>query len=144
MIRLSSLTTLWPTDGGQPTRGSQTRPQQTALALMLIGGIVLVLCLYLHQASQVTVVYFDTLKVEKAYARLERENNFKLVELAQAQSILEMDKKALAAGYTPGGSPQYVVVTPLSVQANAWENESAIVSAAESGFENRLATTQTR
>ena len=140
MIRLSSLTTLWPNDSGQPTRGSQTRPQQAFLAITLIVGVVLVLCLYLHQASRVTAVYYDTIKVEREYARIERENSLKLAELAQAQSITEMDKIATAAGYAPADTIRYVTVQPLSRQANARSEEGA-VAAADTIEQNRLATT---
>ncbi|MCO6451012.1 MAG: hypothetical protein J5I90_09535 [Caldilineales bacterium] len=120
MIRLSSLTTLWPTETGHSTRSSRTRPQQAFWAIMLIAGVALALCLYVQQASRATAVYYDRLGQEQLYARIERENSVKLVELAQAQSIEAMDAKALAMGYGPAKNTRFVAVQPIASQASNW------------------------
>lgn len=117
MIQRSSLTALWP-QSGMPDRAARTRPQQTWLALALVVGIVLILCLYLFQASRTTAKEHDIYTLQQRHARLQRENSNMLASLAYHNSITQMNRRAVAAGFGPARTqPRYVVVSPASPAA---------------------------
>ncbi len=120
MIQRSYLTSLWPVGAsGVSDRATRTRPQQALWAILLIAGLVSILCLYLYQASRITVTDFDINKLQRTYARLQRENSNMLANYAHAQSIVEMAKRAQAAGFTPPAHVQWLQLGDASSTAAA-------------------------
>lgn len=109
MLQKSSSTSLWPLGASAPERTTQhNQPRQAFLAMTLIAGIVLVLCLYVNQASRITATDHATLQFERQYARLQRENSNLLASYATEQSIATMSQRVVAAGFEPARSIQYV------------------------------------
>lgn len=120
MIQRSYLTSLWPVGAsGVSDRATRTRPQQALLAILLIAGLVSILCLYLFQASRIAVTDFDINKLQRTYARLQRENSNMLANYAHAQSIAEMSKRAKAAGFAPATNVQWLQLGAASPASTA-------------------------
>ncbi|NOX62507.1 MAG: hypothetical protein GXP42_11280 [Chloroflexi bacterium] len=113
MFQRSSLTALWPSQAGHLGRNQRTRPQQTILAIALIVGVTLVLCLYLYQTSRITVTEYTITSLQSEYQRLQRENANLLAQYAEAQSLRQMDERALKAGYGPASDVRYVEISPF-------------------------------
>lgn len=115
MFQRSSLTALWPLQAGVAERTARTRPQQTALGLALIAGLVLILCLYLQQASRITATSYDIHELQAQRARLQRENSNLLAQYAYDRSVKVMNRRAIAAGFRPAtAGVRYVVLAPAS------------------------------
>jgi hypothetical protein len=109
MLQKSSRTSLWLPGAPAPERTTlRNQPRQAFLAMALIAGVVLVLCLYVYQASRITATDHATLQFGRQYARLQRENSNLLVSYASEQSIAKMSQRAVAAGFEPARSIQYV------------------------------------
>ena len=110
MLQKSSPpTSLWLPGAPAPERTTlRNQPRQAFLAMALIAGVVLVLCLYVYQASRITATDHATFQFERQYARLQRENSNLLVSYASEQSIAKMSQRAVAAGFEPARSIQYV------------------------------------
>jgi len=112
MLQRSSLTALWPLQAGFADRTARTRPQQAYLALALIVGLVIILCLYLQQASQITSTHYDIIDLHQQQARLQRENSIHLAGYAYDRSIIKMNERARALGYGPARMPARYVLLP--------------------------------
>lgn len=108
----SSLTSLWPLGVRVSDRALRTRPQQAMLAILLIIGVTVVLCLYLFQTSRITVTNYGITNLQLDYARLQRENSNLLASFAFEQSMAEMKKRATSAGFGPITELDYVTVAP--------------------------------
>ena len=109
MLQKSSPTSLWLLGAPAPERTTlRNQPRQAFLAMALIAGVVLVLCLYVYQTSRITATDHATLQIGRQYARLQRENSNLLVNYATEQSIAKMSERAVAAGFEPAQSIQYV------------------------------------
>ncbi len=112
MIQRSSLTSLWPSQRGITNRTARTKPHQALLAIALVLGITIVLCLYLLQTSKINVRNYDIYELQGQLITLQRDNTNALAELAYEQSITQMDKRAIAAGYRPIQSVLYLPIHP--------------------------------
>ncbi len=109
MLQKSSPTSLWLLGAPAPERTPlRNQPRQAFLAMALIAGVALVLCLYVYQTSRITATDHATLQLGRQYARLQRENSNLLVSYATEQSIAKMSQRAVAAGFAPARSIQYV------------------------------------
>ena len=109
MLQKSSPTSLWLLGAPASERNTlRNQPRQAFLAMALIAGVVLVLCLYVYQTSRITATDHATFQFERQYARLQRENSNLLVSYATEQSITKMSQRAVAAGFEPARSIQYV------------------------------------
>ncbi len=109
MLQKSSPTSPWLLGAQTPERPPLRNQQRRALfAMALIAGVVLLLCLYVYQASRITVTDYTALDYSRQYARLQRENSNLLVNYATEQSIAKMSARAVAAGFGPARSVQYV------------------------------------
>lgn len=106
----SAFSSLWPIGARMTDRALRTRPQQALLAILLLVGVTAVLCLYLFQASRTTVTTYGITHLQRDYARLQRENSNLLARLALEQSMTQMKKRALAAGFGPVAELDYVAV----------------------------------
>jgi hypothetical protein len=136
MIQRSSLTALWPSQRGITNRSARTKPQQAFLAILLIIGITLVLSLYLLQASKITVRKYDIRELQVEMNDLQQENANTLAVLAYEQSITQMDKRAVAAGFKPTESVLYLPVTPeQNPERFAEESPTFTAAAAPAGAE---------
>lgn len=126
-LRPPTLNTLWPLGAGVSDRALRTRPQQALLAMLLLAGVTAVLCLYLFQTSRITVTSYGITDLQQDYARLQRENSNLLASYAFEQSMAQMKKRALAAGFGPITELEYVTVRPQkeSGQADGVENNAA-------------------
>ena len=112
MIQRSSLTFLWPSQRGITNRSARTKPHQAMLAIALIFGITVVVCLYLLQTSKINVRTHEIEKKQLELVALQRQNTNALAELAYQQSITQMDKRAEAAGFQPILSVLYLPINP--------------------------------
>jgi hypothetical protein len=112
MIQRSSLTSLWPSQRGITNRTARTKPHQALLAIALVLGITIVLCLYLLQTSKINVRNYDIYELQGQLITLQRDNTNALAKLAYEQSITQMDKRAIAAGYRPIQSVLYLPINP--------------------------------
>lgn len=109
MLQKSSPTSLWLLGAPAPERTPlRNQSRQAILAMALIAGVVLVLCLYVYQTSRITATDHATFQLGRQYARLQRENSNLLVNYATEQSIAKMSQRAVAAGFQPARSIQYV------------------------------------
>lgn len=115
MIQRSSLTALRPSQRGITNRSARTKPQQAFLSIALIIGITLVLSLYLLQASKITVRNYNIRDLKVELNELQQNNANVLAELAYQQSISQMDKRAIAAGFEP---PKAVLFLPVMPDQN--------------------------
>ena len=115
MIQRSSLTALWPSQRGVTNRSARTKPHQALLTIALIIGITLVLFLYLLQTSKINVRNYNILVLQKELGAMQRQNANTLTELAYQQSITQMDKRAVAAGFQP---IQSVLYLPIDTEQN--------------------------
>jgi hypothetical protein len=106
----SAFSALWPAGASMTDRALRTRPQQALLAILLLAGVTAVLCLYLFQASRTTVTTYGITHLQRNYARLQRENSNLLARFAHEQSMAQMKKRALAAGFGPVAELDYVAV----------------------------------
>ncbi|MBX7232971.1 MAG: hypothetical protein K1X65_01220 [Caldilineales bacterium] len=105
-----TFSSLRPIGARVTDRALRTRPQQALLAILLLAGVTAVLCLYLFQASRITVTTYGITHLQRDYARLQRENSNLLARYAYEQSLAEMKKRALAAGFGPVAELDYVAV----------------------------------
>lgn len=112
MIQRSSLTSLWPSERGITNRSARTRPHQAMLAIALVFGVTVVICLYLLQTSKINVRNYDIIKLQGQLITLQRDNTNALAALAYEQSITQMDKRAEAAGFRPIRSVLYLPINP--------------------------------
>lgn len=80
--------------------------------MLLLAGVTAVLCLYLFQTSRITVTSYGITTLQQDYARLQRENSNLLANYAFSQSMAQMKKRALAAGFGPITELEYVTVRP--------------------------------
>lgn len=110
----TTFSNLWPLGAGVSDRTLRTRPQQALLAILLIVGVTAVLCLYLFQISRITVTNYGITSLQQDHARLQRENSNLLASYAHEQSMAQMKKRALAAGFGPPTETDYVTVAPKS------------------------------
>lgn len=110
MIQRSSLTSLWPSQRGITNRTARTKPQQALLAIALVCGITIVLCLYLLQTSKINVRNYAIIELQDQLAVIQRQNTNELATLAYQQSITQMDKHAEAAGFQPIQSVLYLPI----------------------------------
>lgn len=108
----TTFSNLWPLGAGVSDRSLRTRPQQAFLGILLIIGVTAVLCLYLFQTSRITVTNFGITHLQRDYERLQRENSNMLASYAHEQSIAQMKKRALAAGFGPPADLEYVTIAP--------------------------------
>lgn len=121
---------LWPFGAEVSDRAMRTRPQQALLAILLIIGVAAVLCLYLFQTSRITVTNYGISDLQQDYARLQRENSNLLARYAHEQSMAQMKKRALAAGFVPTVEMEYITLTP--------KNESGQTAAVASSSSPQL------
>ena len=110
MIQRSSLTALWPSQRGVTNRSARTKPHQAFLTIALITGITLVLFLYLLQTSKINVRNYNILILQEDLGTLQQQNANALAELAYQQSITQMDKRSVAAGFQPIQSVLYLPI----------------------------------
>jgi len=131
MIQRSSLTSLWPSQRGITNRSARTKPHQAMLAMALVFGITVVVCLYLLQTSKINVRNYHIQEKQWELVALQRQNTNTLAELAYQQSITQMDKRAEAAGFRPIQSVLYLPINPEQGPAR-FVDESLTFAAAES------------
>ena len=131
MIQRSSLTSLWPSQRGITKRSARTKPRQAMLAMALIFGITVVVCLYLLQTSKINVRIYNIQEKKWELVALQRQNTNALAGLAYQQSITQMDKRAEAAGFRPIQSVLYLPINPEQDPAR-FVDESLTFAAAES------------
>ncbi|RME80455.1 MAG: hypothetical protein D6775_16095 [Caldilineae bacterium] len=91
-----------------PNRASRTRSQQAFMAILLVTGIVVVMCLYLLQTTHIRVRTYDVEATRAQYGSLRRKNANALARLAYEQRLLPMIERAQAMGYQPLDVNNYI------------------------------------
>ena len=110
MVQRSSFTALWPNSPDITGRINRARPSQAYIAILLITGIVLILCLYLYQASKITSTHYQILEKQQEYAMLQRINSNLLATLASEENLQKMTERAEKEGYRPPDIVRYLGV----------------------------------